>query len=117
MFQPASHAADQSLKNYVLAIYALQAASLVFGLTYFIAPLIIYWKRKEAEGSWMESHLRWQFNSFWYSLPWLAVGLVTLGVTVGVGILAITGVWFIYRIGYGWTRFSRGQPIVDGKTA
>lgn len=115
MFRPASHAPDQLLKNYVLAIYALQAASFIFGVTYFLAPCLIYWKRKDAQGTWLESHLRWQFNSFWYSLLGLAIGLVTMELALGVAILGITAIWFIYRIGQGWTRFSRGQGIVNSE--
>jgi len=115
MFRPASHAPDQSLRNYALAIYALQAASLIVGITYFIAPLLIYWKRKEAEGTWLESHLRWQFNTFWYSLLGLAIGLVTLEFEVGLAILSITSIWFVYRVGQGWTRLSRSQPIVPSE--
>ncbi len=112
MFKPASHAPDQTLRNYVTAIYVLQAATFGIGITYFLAPLLIYWKRKEAHGTWLESHLRWQFHSFWYSLPTLAIGLLTLSFPVGLPILAITTMWFVYRIGQGWTRLSRGQPIV-----
>ena len=115
MFKPASHAPDQALRNYALAIYALQAASYFTGITYLLAPLLIYWKRKEAEGTWLESHFRWQFYSFWYSLPGLAIGILTLPFEVGLPILAITAVWFVYRIGQGWTRLSRGQAIVSAE--
>lgn len=113
MIKPASHAPDQSLRNYATIIYLLQAATYFTGITYFLAPLLIYWKRKEAHGTWLESHFRWQFNTFWYSLPGVAIGLVMLPFEVGIAILAITSIWFVYRIGQGWTRLSRGQAIAD----
>lgn len=111
MFKPATHAPDQQLRNYALAIYALQAATFVIGITYFLAPLLAYWKRKEAQGTWLESHLRWQLNTFWFSLAGLVLGSLTLSFAVGLMILAATSMWFVYRIGQGWTRLSRGQAI------
>jgi len=113
MFKPASHAPDQSLRNYATAIYALQAATYLVGITYFIAPLLAYWKRKEAQGTWLESHLRWQINTFWFSLAGLALGLLTLYLEVGIGVLAVTSIWFVYRIGQGWSRLGQGRAIAD----
>ena len=114
MFRPASHAPDQQLRNYATAIYALQASTYVLGVTYLLAPLLAYWKRKQAQGTWLESHLRWQINTFWFSLAGLAVGLLTLYLQLGIFVLAATSLWFVYRIGQGWTRLSRGQPIGAG---
>jgi len=111
MFRPASHAPDQPLRNYATAIYALQAAAYVTGISYLLAPLLAYWKRKQAQGTWLESHLRWQINTFWFSLAGLVLGLVTLYFEIGIVVLAITSVWYVYRIGHGWTRLSRGQPV------
>lgn len=112
MFKPTSHAPDQALRNYALAIYALQAAGFIVGIPYFIAPLLAYWKRKAAAGSWLESHLRWQINSFWFSLAGFASGLVLLSTPpIGITLLSITALWLVYRIGQGWARLSRGQPM------
>jgi uncharacterized membrane protein len=115
MFKSSSHAPDQALKNYVLIIYALQAASYLTVISYFVAPLLAYWKRKDAQGSWLETHLRWQLNSFFYSLIGLAVGILAFATPVGLPILAVTSMWFVYRIGQGWTRLSRSQPITGEK--
>jgi uncharacterized membrane protein len=111
MFRPSSYAPDQALRNYALAIYALQAASYFTVISYFIAPALAYWKRKEAQGTWLESHLRWQINTFWFSLGGIVLGLLTLYLEWGVFILIINSLWFVYRIGQGWTRLSRGQAI------
>ncbi len=118
MFKPASHAPDQSLRNYATAIYALQAATFITGISYFLAPLLAYWKRKEAQGTWLESHLRWQINTFWFSLVGIALGLLsfTFLPQAGLMILSASSMWFVYRIGQGWTRLSRGQAIGGGQT-
>jgi uncharacterized membrane protein len=111
MFRPATHAPDQQLRNYATTIYFLQAATYVVVFSYFVAPAIAYWKRKDAQGTWLESHLRWQINTFWFSLVGLAIGLLTLASPVGMPVLMATSLWFVYRIGQGWTRLSRGQPM------
>ncbi len=115
MIKPASHAPDQSLRNYATIIYFLQAATYVLGITYLIAPLLAYWKRKDAQGTWLESHLRWQINSFWFSLAGLALGMATFTTPAGLPILAATSMWFVYRIGQGWVRLSRGQAILTSQ--
>ena len=102
----------KALKNLATVVYALQAATMPLVVTYFIAPLLVLWKRKQAKGTWVESHLRWQLNTFWFSLIGFIIAIPTLATPVGVFILAPTVLWLVYRIGQGWTRLSRGQPML-----
>ena len=99
-------------KNLATVIYALQAGTFPLVITYFIAPMVIYWKKDDVAGTWLESHLRWQLNTFWYSLVWFAVGfaLLPLG-PVGL-VISIAGLmWFVFRIVQGWSRLSLGNPM------
>ncbi len=109
------NAADEikSLKNIATVVYALQAATIPLIITYFIAPLFAYWKRKQAMGTWVESHLRWQLNTFWFSLIGFMIGIPALVTPFGSFILATTLLWLVYRIGQGWTRLSRGQSMFN----
>ena len=95
-------------------VYALQAASFIFGLTYFAAAVINYAKWPEVEGTWLESHFRWQVNTFWYSLLWGVLGVATVLLLVGYAILFANTVWVIYRIAIGWTALRAGRPIEGG---
>jgi len=103
----------KALKNLVTVAYLLQTATIPLVVTYFVAPLLIYWQRKRAKGTWLESHFRWQINTFWFGLAGFAIGVLALSVFVQVGsiILAATLLWSVYRIGQGWTRLSRGQEM------
>ena len=103
----------RALKKLATVVYLLQTATIPLVVTYFIAPLIVYWKRKQAKGTWLESHFRWQINTFWFGLAGFAIGVLALGVIVQVGsiLLAATLLWSVYRIGQGWTRLSRGQEM------
>ena len=102
----------KSLKKFAILVYILQAATIPLVITYFIAPLLIYWKRKQARGTWLESHLRWQANTFWFSLIGIIIGVATSTIQIGLVILSITSMWFVFRIGQGWTRLSRGQGML-----
>ena len=80
----------KSLKKFAILVYILQAATIPLVITYFIAPLLIYWKRKQARGTWLESHLRWQANTFWFSLIGIIIGVATSTIQIGLVILSIT---------------------------
>ena len=114
--QETQHSAKQpdALKNLATLVYALQAA-FPFVIPYFIAPLVAYWKLNEARGTWLESHLRWQINTFWFSLAGIFIGILTFSSPLGLVILSATSIWFVFRIGQGWTRLSRSQKM-DAKS-
>jgi uncharacterized membrane protein len=93
----------RSLRNVTTLIYALYALSLLgFGITAIVAIVLDYIKRDDAQGTWLESHFRWQIRTFWFGLLWASLGAITLIIVIGWIILGITCVWFIYRIAKGW---------------
>lgn len=116
--------------------YALQAASLVLGITLLVGAVIVYVKRYEARGTWVESHFRWQIRTFWgvvigFLLLGLTVVLLTLGAvdaaasgsdagaaggvisagTVGIGGGLALFAWFVYRVIRGWRRLAENRPV------
>lgn len=96
----------KSLKTITTVVYALQAASFLFGITFIIAVIINYVKKPDVQGTWLESHFRWQIRTFWFGLLWSALGLLTAFVGVGYIILAANGIWILYRIVKGWLRLA-----------
>ena len=100
-----------SLKNIATAVYALQAASFIFGITYFIAIIINYVKRENAQGTWIESHFRWQIRTFWFGLLWFVLGGLTFFIVIGWFILFAAALWLIYRILKGWLNLNDGKPM------
>ena len=105
-------------------IYGLHAASLLTGIITaasvvfafltgwpsIIAVILNYVKRGEARGTWLESHFRWQIRTFWWGLFWVALCVLLVVATLGIGLLivwlplGVVGLWFIYRIAFGWLR-------------
>ncbi len=119
------------LFGWTQAIYALHALSLLTGILgaatvvgafligwpSIIAVILNYVKRSEVRGSWLESHFRWQIRTFWFGLLWVALCILFVVFTLGIGLLlvwfpiAIVSLWFIYRIVRGWLALRDGRAM------
>ena len=110
-FSPEFYDAQHSGRRLTLLVYALQAASFLIGLTLIVAVVINYVKRRDVQGTWLESHFRWQIRTFWFSLLWSAIGALTLVILIGYPILLADMVWLIYRIVRGWLALNDGRPM------
>ncbi|MFV8780930.1 DUF4870 family protein [Microbulbifer sp. SA54] len=114
---------DSSLRQICHLNYALQALSYFIGITIFIALILAYIKLDDARGTYYEQHLRWQIQSFWKGLLFLAIllviGLAIFALTFGLGTflafpLAIAWyVWSIYRIAKGWLYLTENKQLFN----
>ena len=102
---------EQSLKTITTVVYALQAASFFIGLSFIAAVIVNYIKQSEVEGTWLESHFRWQIRTFWFSVLWSIIGFVLVFVLIGYLVLAADALWVIYRIVRGWLNLSEGKAM------
>ncbi|HEX6212601.1 MAG TPA: hypothetical protein VF136_17610 [Methylomirabilota bacterium] len=122
-----------SLVTWTHVIYGLHAFSLLTGILgaatvvaafltgwpSLIAVVLNYVKRGETRGTWLESHFRWQIRTFWWGLLWVALCLLFVVATLGVGMLiawiplGVVGLWFIYRVLRGWLALLGRQPMYD----
>jgi uncharacterized membrane protein len=122
---------EQQLVNWTQVIYGLHAFSLVTGILgvatvvgafltgwpSIIAVILNYVKRSEVQGSWLESHFRWQIRTFWYGLLWVSLCVLFVIATFGIGILiawlplGIVSIWFIYRVARGWIAVNSRRPM------
>ena len=120
-----------SLLTMTHVIYGLHALSLVTGIVgaatvvgafligwpSIIAVILNYVKRSEARGTWLDSHFRWQIRTFWFGMLWVALCLLFVVFTLGIGLLiawlplAFVGFWFIYRIARGWLALGDRRPM------
>lgn len=95
-----------------MIVYGLQAATFFTGgMTLFAGIIINYVRREDAQGSWIESHFRWQIRTFWITLVWTVVGFATLILLIGKGILLAISLWLIYRIVKGWLYLSEHRSM------
>lgn len=101
----------ESLRTVVLVVYVLQALSFFVGISALIGVIIDYVKRDDARGTWIESHIRWQIRTFWWSLLWGGIGVITAWAVVGFVILGILYIWIIYRVVKGWLKLMDRKPL------
>ena len=96
-------------KKYVLAVYILQALFFVgLLITPVMGVVVNYIKDDDVKGSWLESHFKWQKNTFWYGLLWMIVSWFSF-LFIGWFVLLFATIWYFYRIAKGWIY------MVDGK--
>jgi uncharacterized membrane protein len=100
-----------SLKTVATVVYALQAAGFFVGITWIVAVVLDYVKKDDAQGTWLESHFRWQIRTFWFGLLWGVLGAILLLVLVGYFVLLADAIWIIYRIVKGWLNLSEEKPL------
>jgi len=99
-------------KSITHIIYALYAASLLSGsVTGIIAIVVNYVKREDVAGTIYATHFRWQIRTFWFSLLWFVIGGSTVWIIIGFPILAVAGIWYIYRIVKGWLYLAESKPM------
>jgi uncharacterized membrane protein len=89
--------------------------SFVGSVPSIVAVVLNYVKRRDARGTWLESHYRWQIRTFWFAIVWVliaAVLMVTLiGIPLAIAILIGVTLWLVYRIGRGWLRLLDRKPM------
>ena len=94
---------------------ATVAGGFVFGLPSLIAVFINYLKRSDVNGTWLESHFRWQIRTFWFTLLWLVVyGLLIItiiGIPIAWILIALLGLWVGYRVIRGWVALADARPV------
>ncbi len=91
------------------------AGGFVFGLPSLVAVFINYLKRGDVNGTWLESHFRWQIRTFWFTFLWLIVyGLLIItiiGIPIAWIMIALLGLWVGYRVVRGWVALGDGRTV------
>src|SRR6059036_2841934 len=99
--EPTGRTPPESLVTWTHVIYLLHAFSLLTGILgaatvigaflvgwpSIIAVILNYLKRSETRGTWLESHFRWQIRTFWFGLLWIALCVIFVVATVGIGLI------------------------------
>ena len=96
-------------------IYILYLAGLLFPITLLIGVILAYIERGE-DGSWMQSHYRFQIRTFWIGLLMTVVGGVLALVLVGWLLLLFWLVWLVVRCVKGMKYLNRREPVPDPAT-
>jgi uncharacterized membrane protein len=102
---------DAAAKRLCTIVYILFAVGIVMPFLTIIAVIIIYLKRSDYIGSYVESHFRWLLRTFWFNLLWFAIGAALSLVKIGFILLGINYLWLIYRVIKGGLNFNDGKTM------
>ena len=108
---PVADDKNASLKTLTTVIYALYALALFAGVSAIVAIVLNYIKREEVQGTWLESHFKWQISTFWWSVVWCVVGAITWIILIGWVVWGVAFVWYVYRIAKGWLNLNDNKPM------
>lgn len=110
--EPSPHNPDDGkLRIIIASVYILQAISFFVGVTLIIGAIVSYVKKSDCRGTWMESHIKWQIQTFWWVLGLTILGGILFAFGIGYIILAGTAIWFIYRIIKGGMYVYENRPL------
>ena len=95
-----------------MLVYVLILTSLLFMVTGIIAVVIAYVYRDEAP-AWLQSHYQLQIRTFWISVLYLVLGMLTWILFIGQAILFFWLVWFLVRCIKGIRYLNQRRPYPD----
>jgi uncharacterized membrane protein len=112
-----------SLRKVALVDYLLHIFGMVFtfGTLTLIAIVLNYFKRGEARGTWVGTHVEYMIKYWWRWVFWmigLGIIITILGiVSLGLGffvlgwLLAVPSIIFVIRMVLGLLKLNNDQPI------
>lgn len=92
-----------------MLVYVLMLTSLLFMVTGIIAVVIAYVYRDEAP-AWLQTHYQLQIRTFWISILYLVLGVLTWILFIGQAILLFWLVWFLVRCIKGIRYLNQRRP-------
>jgi len=93
-------------------IYLLQAlAFFLGGMTFIVAVILNYLNIHHVKGTWVESHFKWQIETFWVALALVLIGSSTLPFLIGFVVIFGAVIWIIHRIVYGWVSLNKSKEV------
>ncbi len=94
---------------------AFVVTAFLTGWPSIVAVIINYLKRNDTQGTYLESHFRWQIRTFWYSALWLVIAggliLTVILFPLGLLVLVLVGIWVLYRMFRGILVLMAEKPL------
>lgn len=96
-------------------------SAFLFGWPSICAVVLNYAMKKDAQGTYVESHFRWQIRTFWVALgitlavavAGLILSVVVVGLAVWVFGFLVLSIWIGYRILRGWIMLVKRRPMPE----
>jgi len=96
-------------------VYILYLASIVFGVTGIIGVIMAYVNKGDSP-DWVKSHYQFQIRTFWISILFAIIGMITMPIMIGMLVFLGLLVWYIMRCVKGMKYLAQEEPVPDPKT-
>jgi len=104
--------ATESERTTLTIAYVLHVIGPFTAFLLNIAGLILnHIKAAETNNQYIRSHHVWMLRTFWWSLLWSIIGGVLCLILVGYVVLAIVGLWWLYRVVRGLINYAEQRPM------
>lgn len=102
-----------SAKNLTFLTYILYFIGVVSaGIFSTIGVMLAYIRRKGLENTIFYGHLSYLIKTFWIFIILQIIGFILVKVKgIGILILIVAYIWYIYRLVSGFTKLSDNKPI------
>ncbi|PSJ80853.1 DUF4870 family protein [Neisseria iguanae] len=98
-------------RTYMMVIYGLYALSALTAFSSVIGVIMAYVKRGDMRGTVYEHHISYLIKTFWVSVTGYFIGAITMVVGIGLVLLFVVSIWFIYRVVAGFVKLYDGKPV------
>jgi uncharacterized membrane protein len=103
---------ESALLRITHLVYGLLSLGMLLGwFPAVIGVILNYVKLEDVQGTWLESHFRWQIRTFWWGLLWAVIGIITFLIVIGWFILIADGIWILYRVIKGWLNLNDSKSM------
>ncbi|MFA0809539.1 DUF4870 family protein [Microbulbifer epialgicus] len=103
--------ADIRARTWGLIGYALQGFGIVVGVSLLLSIVLNYLMKNKINKTLGESHFRWQRHTFWWTLAFLVVGILTAYINIGYLFIFVGSLILAARTFWGAIKLYKCQPV------
>ena len=96
-------------------IYILYLVGIVVGITSIVGLIMAYMNKNEAP-DWVASHYRLQIRTFWISILYAVVCMLTTLIYIGFVLFLVLLAWWIVRCIKGMNYLGKSEPYPNPAT-
>ena len=106
---------EEQFRRTALLDYALHIGGMLLsmGILSLVALIINYIQRPSARGTLYESHFNWMIRTCWWTIAWVVILAIPVGLTLGLlsFLWFIPCIWYLYRMIRGLLALNKRRPM------
>lgn len=106
---------EEQFRRTAMLDYALHIGGMLLsmGILSLVALIINYIQRPSARGTLYESHFNWMIRTCWWTIAWVVILAIPVGLTLGLlsFLWFIPCIWYLYRMIRGLLALNERRPM------